>query len=98
MRVTNTGSATDTFGLADARACTHTAFTYRWRYEGTDVTSQVHDEGWFLLADVPVGASRVLELTVTAAPTAAVGTGAQYFLHAYHSPSSAGIKDVVRLD
>lgn len=97
VRVTNTGSAIDTFGLADASAGTETPFTYRWRYLGTDVTSQVHDDGWFVLADVPVGGSRLLELTVTPKSTSAVGATAQYALHAYHSPASAGIKDVVGL-
>lgn len=93
VRVTNDGNVTDTFGLADARAGTHTAFDYTWRYEGTDVTSQVHDDGWFLLNEVPVGASRTLQLSVTAVST--VGATATYGLHAYHSPANAGIKDVV---
>jgi hypothetical protein len=93
VRVTNGGNVTDTFGLADARAGTHTAFEYTWRYEGTDVTTQVHDDGWFLLNDVPVGAIRTLQLSVRAAGS--VGATATYGLHSYHSPASAGIKDVV---
>lgn len=93
VRVTNDGNVTDTFGLADARAGTHTAFEYTWRYEGADVTTQVHDDGWFLVDDVPVGASRTLQLSVTAVST--VGATATYGLHAYHSPANAGIKDVV---
>ncbi|GAA3814919.1 hypothetical protein [Nocardioides panacisoli] len=97
VRVTNAGAATDTFGLADARAGSDTAFDYTWHYAGADVTSQVHDDGWFVLPDVPVGDSRTLLLTVTAKPDTIEGTTAQYALHAYHSPSSAGIKDVVGL-
>ncbi len=97
VRVTNDGTTADTFGLADARSGTHAAFLYTWRYQGVDVTSQVHDEGWFVLPDVPVGATRTLQLTVTAKPDAAIGVTAKYALHAYHSPASAGIKDVVGL-
>lgn len=93
VRVTNAGSGPDSIGVADARAGTHGAFTYTWTYQGADVTTQVHDDGWFLLSDVPAGQSRTLQLTVAA--TGAVGATAQYALHAYHSPASAGIKDVV---
>ena len=97
VRITNTGTVTDTYGLADARSGSHTAFEYTWRYNGVDVTTQVHVDGWFVLRDVPVGATRTLELTVTAKAGLPVGAASQYALHAYHSPASAGIKDVVGL-
>ncbi|MBF4767253.1 hypothetical protein ISU10_05680 [Nocardioides agariphilus] len=95
VRVTNAGTTTDTFGLADARSGDHVAYDVTWTYAGGDVTTQVHDDGWFLLPDVAPGASRTLQLTVTARSGEPLGSAASFFLHAYHSPAGEGIKDVV---
>ncbi|HXH77695.1 fibronectin type III domain-containing protein [Nocardioides sp.] len=96
MVVANAGDTTDTFGLAEARGGQHTSFTRTWTHGGSDVTGQLAPEvGWYQLADVAPGDSRTVQLGVGVPAGTPAGTVATYALHAYHSPSSAGIKDVV---
>jgi hypothetical protein len=94
--LTNAGDTTDTFGLAEARGGQYAAFTRTWTRDGADVTADLSpDVGWHQVADVPAGGQRELQLTVGVPAGAAAGTTATYALHGYHSPASAGIKDVV---
>lgn len=96
--VTNAGSTTDSWGLAEARSGAHAALGRTWLHGTTDVTRQMSPEvGWYVVPDVAPGASRTVRLRVSAPAGTAPGQVATYALHAYHSPASDGIKDVVQV-
>lgn len=93
--LTNAGDTVDTYGLAEARGDQYAAFGRTWTRAGTDITGEVSPEvGWHQVVGVAPGDSRPLELRVDVPAATAAGTTATYALHAYHSPASAGIKDV----
>lgn len=95
LQVHNAGNVTDTFGLAEARGGQHSAISRQWTRDGIDVTHDLSPAvGWHVLPDVAAGDHRTLGLTLAATADVATGTSATYALHAYHSPVSAGIKDV----
>jgi hypothetical protein len=96
LELTNSGAAIDTFGLAEARSGAYAAFSRTWTRDAVDVTVDLSpDVGWHQVTDVPMGARRELQLRVEVPAAAVAGTTASYALHGYHSPASAGIKDVV---